>query len=464
MRKSTKILFVIFIISLIGLTVSFSFLFSAISLTNSGLEINMTTMSYISFSFLALTIVLGIWLYVRFLKTRRFSGMLFFSTVPLTLIFATSTYFLTTIDNYKSDAVGFIKVALKVGENKYNTLLWVIAITIVYFVLLYLIFKSLTKPIRKIEKSIADLADGNIKNNIDIGGNKQFATIEHYLNKINKKLKQKALYDGFSTTGHQNNIPKQFIKLFNKKSITEISDNDTTNAEISFLFCEVRSFGFNKGGSSSGVSFDNLSTYNTTISQTIKKHNGYIFKSTNEGVLAMFISPKDAILCGSVIVNLVNEKNKQNLNLPAQTVGISLTTKYTDLKICDDDDEKFIKPNKDIEGLLVKMNEINRQYGSIIIFSDSVLCNEQTPKLNYRYIGNLNESGDSQIEIYEYLDIYEKAKQEKLIRNKVAFEQGVYAYFNGKFDQAKSIFEKVYKQEKNDRVCYTYFNKCCDKT
>ena len=42
------------------------------------------------------------------------------------------------------------------------------------------------------------------------------------------------------------------------------------------------------------------------------------------------------------------------------------------------------------------------------------------------------------------------------------FENGVRDYINGKFDQAKDIFEKVYKKEKDDKICYVYYNKCCE--
>ena len=123
MRKSTKIILIIFLITLVGSVVSFSFLFSAISLTNSGLEINMTTMSWISFAIVTLCSIFGTILYIRFLRSTRFNTMLFFATVPLTIAFATLTYFVATINNYKSDAVGFIRTTLNVSTDNIN-IIW----------------------------------------------------------------------------------------------------------------------------------------------------------------------------------------------------------------------------------------------------------------------------------------------------------------------------------------------------
>ena len=33
----------------------------------------------------------------------------------------------------------------------------------------------------------------------------------------------------------------------------------------------------------------------------------------------------------------------------------------------------------------------------------------------------------------------------------------------GKYSVAKDMFEKVYKAEKEDKVCYLYYNKCEEK-
>ena len=44
----------------------------------------------------------------------------------------------------------------------------------------------------------------------------------------------------------------------------------------------------------------------------------------------------------------------------------------------------------------------------------------------------------------------------------IEFENGVRAFVNGKYEQAKDIFETVYHKEKDDKVCYVYYNKCCE--
>lgn len=67
------------------------------------------------------------------------------------------------------------------------------------------------------------------------------------------------------------------------------------------------------------------------------------------------------------------------------------------------------------------------------------------------------------ISIFESLDAYPRSKRDKLIKYKIDFEQGVRAYVNGRFNQSRDIFESVYKKEKDDKVCYVFYNKSVDK-
>ena len=111
------------------------------------------------------------------------------------------------------------------------------------------------------------------------------------------------------------------------------------------------------------------------------------------------------------------------------------------------------------------MEDINKTFGSNIIFSKNTLnALPSDYPLAYRFIGSLqiDNKGDL-ISIFESLECYDKAKRDKYLKNKQEFEQAVRYYYMGKFSVAKDMFEKVYKAEKEDKVCYLYYNKCEEK-
>ena len=115
--------------------------------------------------------------------------------------------------------------------------------------------------------------------------------------------------------------------------------------------------------------------------------------------------------------------------------------------------------------VLTKMQDVNKKYGSVIVFSKSTLnAISQKVSVSYRYIGNIQiETNGEQIPIFESLLPYARQKREKLEKFRTEFEHGVRNYNNAKFEQAKDIFEQVYKHEKDDKVCYVYYNKSVEK-
>ena len=65
--------------------------------------------------------------------------------------------------------------------------------------------------------------------------------------------------------------------------------------------------------------------------------------------------------------------------------------------------------------------------------------------------------------LFESLAIYPREKREKLFRLKNKFENGVRAYNDGNFKEAKNLFEEILKYVSDDKPSYVYFNKANDK-
>ena len=113
-------------------------------------------------------------------------------------------------------------------------------------------------------------------------------------------------------------------------------------------------------------------------------------------------------------------------------------------------------------GVCKKIDEFNKIFGSKLVFTKEALNSLPAHfKFLYRYIGNVNIDNQN-VPIFECLDVYEKSKKEKLNRFHIQFEDGVRSFLCYKYVEAKNIFERVYKQEKTDSVCYTYYNMCCE--
>ena len=464
MRTSTKVFMALFFITLVGIILTSSFFFSSISITGQGLNIDLNSMTWVSLILTAFNVIFGSIVYTRFLKSQKFSALLFFSVVPLTVTFATAMYFLATIYNYNNETVTFVRQILQISETNYNNFLWIVVLTIVYLLLVFILFRVITRPLRKLEQAIERLSDGNIAGRIEIGGTKQFKNMEYALNKINDNYKRKENIIKATNLEYEKYIPKQFIKYLGKKSVLDLVVGTQVKKEVTTLFCDIRNSTQVSTTLSLEENFSYINSYLNIVSPIIKKYNGFIDKYLGDGVMAVFTRSRQAYDCAHAIIKAVNEKNIQNVSMPNLEVGVALNTGDVVFGVVGDDNRKSITIISDIVNITAKIGEINKMFGSLITFSKSTLNDiSASAIINYRYIGNLKHNDKEYTSIFESLDAYPRGKREKLIKNKVAFEQAVRAYVNGKFDIAQKGFEEVYKKEKDDKVCYTFYNKASSK-
>ena len=464
MRTSTKVLIALFFITLVGVVLTSSFFFSAVSITNQGFNIDLNQMTIISIITGALNAIIGSILYYRFLKNQKFSALLFYSVVPLTVTFATAAYFLATIYNYDNQTVTLVKQVLQINQTNSNNFLWIIVLTLVYLLIVFIMFKVITKPIRKLEQAIERLSDGNVGDKITIGGGKQFQKIEHSLNKINDNYRRSELLIKETNSAYEKFIPKQFIKFLGKSSVLDLVVGTQVKKEVTTLFCDIRNSSQVSTSLSLEENFNYINSYLNTVAPIIRKYNGFIDKYLGDGIMAVFTRSRQAYDCAHAIIRAVNEKNIQNQSMPNLDVGVSINTGDVLFGFFGDETRKSVTIISDAVNFTAKIGEINKVFGTQITFSKSTLNDlSANLNLNYRYIGNIQATDKEYISVFESLDAYQRAKKEKLAKNKVQFEQGVRAYVNGKFEQASKIFEEVYKKVKDDKVCYVFYNKAVSK-
>lgn len=464
MKTNTKIIVVIFLLSLIGGVLTSRYLFSAIKFSQYGIKFEFTSLSWVSIAFNSVNLITANILYFKFLKTRKFNSMLFFATIPITFVFGLLTYFIASINNYNGQAFTLIKTVLKISNTNYNNYYWLAVLTIIYLIVTFIIFSIICKPVMKVEQATKRLSFGEVKDKISIGGNKQFVEIENSLNKINENYKKKDDFIKQTNLEYEKFVPKQLVKFFGKKSVLELEIGSQVKKTATILYCSLRNSLLVTQTLSLEENFNYINSYLNVVSPIIRKNGGFVDKYLEDGLMAVFVSVKNAINCGIQIVKTIRQQNMQVKNVPALDVGIAVNTDEIIFGVVGDDVRKTPTIVSNSLNIVQNMDEINKKYGSVMLLSKNAL-NELPSNFNfaYRYIGNLNivENKDV-VTIFECLEVYPRQKREKLIKYHNEFENGVRAFVNGKFEIAKSIFESVYKKEKDDKICYTYYNRCCE--
>ncbi len=458
MKTSTKILLIFNIALLIANIFLIRYLVMGVVPTESGFVFEFSALSWVALSVLVAFLITFIALYIVFLRNLRLSNLLFFSTLPLTLIYGVFVVYIAKIGEMDDITSASVKATLNINSAQGVENLWIALATITYLVLLFVLIMIACRPLKNVEKVTQKLGDGRVKlEDYKIGGSKQFQEIEHSLNKINYLYKEKDNKLKIASLASQKYMPKQLLNFLGKNGVEEVETGKSVTKEGSILYCDLKP---NKTLSLE-ENFNYINSYLKVVAPLIKRFDGFVDKYLGDGLIAVFSKAQNAVECAHAILKAVEDRNKnqkKSLNIASR---ISVHT--GELTIALSVEEKTPTVVSPIINMLSKMEEINEFMGGKLLFSKKTLESFSNKfNFDYRYLGDL-EYEKSITSLFESLDCYPKRIREKLKKFKNEFENGVRFYNEKRYREAKDMFEKVLQKIPNDNASFVYFNKCNER-
>ena len=465
MRKSTKILLILFVLTLVPSIVLGGSILKGILPTENGFIFNFDTNAIIAIVLMVVSNILGSILFFRFVMSRPISHAIFFSSLPLMLIYGAVIFLLAESSLFQSASARAVRSLLNLSpENTYNTILWAILITIVFVLLMFLNYFLLCKPVGRIEKIVLRLGDGSVKaRTLKIGGGKQFNNIEHGLNKINNNYRNNENNIKKVNLEAQKFVPKQFFRFLGKNNISELELGNQVKKTATLM--SVKLVGLeNLGQMSLEENFNFLNSYLNVVSPIVRRFGGFIDKYFGEGVLAVFGKAENAIDCSHAIVRAISVKNRQNKTLPNVGERITIMTSQVIFGIVGEEERKIPTIISNITSELDKIDDICKLMSAKVVFTAKTLDNLPINyKFVYRHIGSISLNDKNKSLLFEDLEVLPRDKCSNLLKSKAIFEKGILHYEKGKFREACAYFEEALKISPNDKGCYIYFNKAKEK-
>ena len=458
MKTSTKILLIINIALLIANVFLIRYLVSGIVPTESGFVFEFSALSWVALVVLIAFLVTFIALYIVFLRNMRLSNLLFFSTLPLTLIYGVFVVYIAKIGDMDDITSASVKATLNLNSTQGVENLWIALATVTYLILLFILIAIACRPLINVERVTQKLGDGRVKmEDYKIGGSRQFQEIEHSLNKINYLYKEKDNKLKIANLTTQKYLPKQLLNFLGKNGIEDVETGKSVTREGTILYCDLKP---NKTLSLE-ENFNYINSYLKVVAPLIKRFDGFVDKYLGDGLIAVFSKAQNAVECAHSILKAVEDRNKnqkKSLNIASR---ISVHTGI--LTIALSAEEKTPTVVSPIINMLSKMEEINEFMGGKLLFSKKTLDSFSSKyNFDFRYLGDL-EYEKNIIPLFESLDCYSKRAREKLKKFKNEFENGVRFYNEKRYREAKAMFEKVLQKIPNDNASFVYFNKCNEK-
>ena len=463
MKKSTKILLILFITTLIPLIFLSKSIFMGVVPVDNKLTFNFDTKAIIGLCFLGVNILLGGILFFKFLSILTLDKVLFFTSAPLVLSYGILLFFLAYLNSSENNFAKAIKSLLNIsGNNTYNLILWIVILSMTFVLLLFLNYIIICRPVTKVERIVTRLGDGMVREGrLYIGGGKQFSNIEHSLNKINNNYRESEGEFGGENPIVKKGLNKQFLRLFGRSGITELERGNEIKKRVALMGVKLVKSS-NKNEETLEENFNIVNSYFNLISPIIRKHGGYIDKYVGDGIVAVFSRNENSIECAHAICKAIDIKNKQHHSLPDILIRISLVYDSVIFGMTNVNDRKMpsIISNTNV---LYKLDELCRFMSIKVIFAKSLI--DELPlnfRFKYRYVGSVFIDNKN-VFLFEDLEVYTKEIKERLFKTKSYFEKAVMQYEKEEYQRALVLFEEALKEFSNDRASYVYYNKAKEK-
>lgn len=266
---------------------------------------------------------------------------------------------------------------------------------------------------------------------------------------------------------HNRFISDAFEKYVSKELLQELISKrhglslGGTKREISIFFSDIRGFTSisEKMNPEELVSF--INEYLTAMTKIILEHKGTVDKFIGDAVMAFWNAPLDEkkhayLSCKSAVaqINVLNELKKRwaDRKLPEINIGCGINTGEAVIGNMGSEQRFDYTAIGDSVNLASRLEGLTKQYGVSIIVSENTYKKVKN-KFVFRKLDKVKVKG-KKIPIF----IYELCVGADMKFND-AFELALNVYFNGKFKEAKRLFEKA-SSIKDDKSCHLFIERC----
>jgi predicted ATPase/class 3 adenylate cyclase len=280
-------------------------------------------------------------------------------------------------------------------------------------------------------------------------------------------IKNSQLYNNLNTLNlaYERFIPRQFINLLQKDSITEIELGDNIEQKMSVLFCDIRSFTTMSEKMTPEDNFKFINGYLSRISPAIREYNGFIDKYIGDGIMALFSGKADnAVKAGIKMLQILMEYNstRQRPQRPPINIGIGINTGNLMLGTVGEENRMDGTVISDSVNLASRIEGLTKNYGVSMLITQKTLQDLTNPEAySFRFIDQVMVKGKSElITIYEVFDgDQEDIKQQKLLTKDV-FEKALHFYHQGNIQQAIANLKICLDHYPEDCVVKMYLQRC----
>jgi class 3 adenylate cyclase/HAMP domain-containing protein len=338
-------------------------------------------------------------------------------------------------------------------------------ISVVLLVLVLAVTYYLLSSLRKLRKSVMEMANGNWDVRVNIRSQDEVGDLGEQFNRMALHIRTYIKdITSFSEASHRF-VPQQIFKYLGKKGITDIHLGDQVQQNMTVMVANIRSFHQLSKQLSPKQNFDFMNMFLKRFSPFVRTEEGLISKYLGAGFMALFPARNEDALRAAVAIRreLVsyNESLKAS-GFAAVDLGMAIHKGPLMLGIVGEEQRMEGNVISDDVNITATLERMSDTMGASILVTRTFFEQLRSPeKYRFRQLGRVRIEGkDDPIEL---IDVYEgDSDSERGLkdRTRLMFEKGIMLCQEGRFFDARETFIEVIKINRFDKAAKLYFYLC----
>ncbi|MHA6485313.1 HAMP domain-containing protein [Paenibacillus sp. strain BS8-2] len=323
----------------------------------------------------------------------------------------------------------------------------------------------LLRSLRKLRKSVMEMANGNWDVKVNIKSQDEVGDLGEQFNRMAQHIRTYIKdITTFSEASHRF-VPQQIFKYLGKKGITEVHLGDQVQGNMSVMVTSIRSFNQLSKQLSPKQNFDFMNGFLKRFSPFVRQEEGLISKYLGAGFMALFPGRADDAIRAAIAIR--RELTAYNESLQAagmNPVDIGMAIHKGPLMLGIVGEEQRLEGNviSDDVNVTTALERLSDTMGSSLLVTKTYFEQLRAPeRIRFRYLGRIGLEGkDESIELYDVYDGDSDKERQLKDRTKATFEKGIRLCQEGRFFDARETFVEVIKINRFDKTAKLYFYLC----
>ncbi len=214
-----------------------------------------------------------------------------------------------------------------------DSLIASLMLMILLIVQLYLVNRIAITPIRKIEARLLEIEKGDLSANFKAGGASEFDQLARSINRVAETLDRQLRSEADARNELQKLnhayvrfVPEAFLELLGKTNIISVNLGDHTSSSLSIMFTDIRAFTPMAERLTAEETFEFINDYLAQLGPIVRQYNGVVDKYIGDAIMALFVSPEDAIEAGIAMLEALESFNKRYEGKGPIKMGVGVHT------------------------------------------------------------------------------------------------------------------------------------------